>query len=291
MNLPNTFPKYSIIETDILHFFDQAIKEDIGSGDPSANACFSTTDTASAQLISKDVGIIAGIEVAKFILQKYSTVQSTWQVEDGNHVQQKQVLANFSGPAREILSLERLILNIMQRMSGIASLTHQFVQHIKHTNTLLLDTRKTTPNFRYFEKWATKIGGGENHRFALYDMIMLKDNHIDFCGGISNAIKRVNQYQKDSGTKLNIEVETRTFDEISECLSIDEIDRIMLDNFSPEMCLKAVELIQNKKEIEISGGITIQNISQYANTGVHYISTGATIHSAPNFDISLISKL
>ncbi len=291
MSLPNSFPKYAISEQTILNFFDQAIQEDIGEGDPSALSCFGNQQIAQAKMISKDSGIIAGIEVAKFICQRYSDIKIIPHVSDGDNVDHKQLLIEFEGPAYQILSLERLMLNIMQRMSGIASLTNKFVQKLTDTETKLLDTRKTTPNFRYFEKWATKIGGGDNHRFALYDMIMLKDNHIDFCGGISEAVQRVNAYQKQHNTSLKLEVETRTIDDVKESLQIPEIDRIMLDNFTPQECKTAVEIIQNQKETEISGGITLENVSDYAKAGVTYISTGATIHSAPNFDISMISTL
>ncbi len=265
-----------------------AIREDIGSGDHSSLACIPKLATGKAKLIVKDNGIIAGVSFAKMV---FDYVDSDLKIEtfinDGETVKYGDIVFHVSGSSQSILKAERLVLNSMQRMSAIATKTAFYVKLLEGTNTKILDTRKTTPGFRACEKWAVKIGGGINHRFALYDMVMLKDNHNDFAGGITLAIAKTKQYLKDNNLDLKIIVEARNLDEIKEILESDGVYRILIDNFNFEDTKKAVRLIGNKCLTESSGNINEKTIRQYAECGVNYISSGALTHSVYNMDLSL----
>lgn len=269
-------------------FIELAIKEDIGSGDHSSLACIPETQRGKVHLLVKEEGIIAGIEIAKFIFQKIDpTSIFTQLIHDGEFVKPSEIAFTVEGKELYLLQSERLVLNIMQRMSGIATATNIYVEKLKGLNTKILDTRKTTPGFRYFEKLAVKIGGGENHRMGLYDMIMLKDNHIDFSGGIEKAIDSTNKYLQKNNLNLKIEIETRSLNDVSRILQHGGVHRIMLDNFTPEMTKEAVSLINGKYETESSGGITLETIRDYAECGVDYISVGALTHQVKSLDLSL----
>lgn len=265
-----------------------AIREDVGDGDHSSLACIPNEATGKAKLLVKDNGIIAGVEFAKMV---FNYVDANLKVEtfinDGEKVNYGDIVFHVSGSSQSILKAERLVLNSMQRMSAIATKTNSYVQLLEGTSTKILDTRKTTPGFRACEKWAVKIGGGENHRFALYDMIMLKDNHNDFAGGITNAINKTKEYLKQNNKDLKIIVEARNLDEIKEILQSDGVYRILIDNFNFEDTKKAVELIGTKCLTESSGNINEKTIRQYAECGVNYISSGALTHSVYNMDLSL----
>lgn len=265
-----------------------AIREDVGDGDHSSLACIPKEATGKAKLLVKDNGIIAGVEFAKMV---FNYVDANLKVEtfinDGEKVNYGDVVFHVSGSSQSILKAERLVLNSMQRMSAIATKTNSYVQLLEGTSTKILDTRKTTPGFRACEKWAVKIGGGENHRFALYDMIMLKDNHNDFAGGITNAINKTKEYLKQNNKDLKIIVEARNLDEIKEILQSDGVYRILIDNFNFEDTKKAVELIGTKCLTESSGNINEKTIRQYAECGVNFISSGALTHSVYNMDLSL----
>lgn len=270
------------------NFIQSALLEDIGPGDFSSLASIPEGKTGRAQLLIKDEGILAGVEMAGEI---FSAVDPKLNVEflkkDGDEVHFGDVGLIVSGPSASILSAERLVLNCMQRMSGIATKTHHLTQLILHTKARLMDTRKTTPNFRLMEKWAVSIGGGVNHRFALYDMIMLKDNHVDFAGGIRPAIERTKKYLADHQLHLKIEIETRTLDEVREVLAIGGVDSIMLDNMDYATMRQAVNLIAGRFATEASGGITEETLAAVAECGVDYISMGALTHSVSSLDISL----
>ena len=271
----------------IVNFLKQALEEDIGPGDYSTLAAIDKDAQGKASVLIKDSGVLAGVEVAKQVFEIVDhALEVTCFLEDGARVQAGDIAFSISGMVRSILSTERLVLNIMQRMSGVATKTHKMVSIIEGTGVKLLDTRKTTPNFRAFEKWAVKIGGGENHRFALYDMIMLKDNHIDYAGGISIAVAKTKEYLNSNNLDLKIEVETRTMAEVEEALNSD-IDIILLDNMSPEELREAVLLVGKRCATEASGGINEQNIALIAATGVDYISVGALTHSYKSLDMSL----
>jgi nicotinate-nucleotide pyrophosphorylase (carboxylating) len=265
-----------------------AIREDVGDGDHSSLACIPITAQGKAKLLVKDNGIIAGVEFAKMV---FNYVDANLKVEvfinDGSTVQYGDVVFHVSGSSQSILKAERLVLNSMQRMSAIATKTRKYVDLLEGTNTKVLDTRKTTPGFRACEKWAVKIGGGENHRFALYDMVMLKDNHNDFAGGITKAINKTKEYLKANNKDLKIIVEARNLDEIKEILESEGIYRILIDNFNFEDTKKAVALIGTKCLTESSGNINENTIRQYAECGVNYISSGALTHSVYNMDLSL----
>ena len=265
-----------------------AFAEDIGDGDHTSLACIDNNKTGKAKLLVKEKGIIAGVELAKKIfLFSDKNLEVQVFINDGTEINPGDIVLEVSGSELCILKSERLVLNFMQRMSGIATATHKLNQLIQHTKAKLLDTRKTTPLLRELEKMAVKIGGGENHRFGLYDMILLKDNHIDFCGGITKAIEKTHQYLKEKNLNLKIEVETRTLDDVKEILSVGGIQRIMLDNFTPEKLKEAIELINGKFETEASGGINETNILSYAETGVDYISVGALTNHIKSLDLSL----
>lgn len=267
---------------------DLALKEDIGEGDHSSLSCVPENAEGQAKLLVKEKGIIAGVELACKIFHRFDPdLKIDIHILDGAHVNPGDIVLEVKGKSRSILSTERLVLNFMQRMSGIATQTKKIVQLIEGTNARLLDTRKTTPGIRALEKWAVTIGGGYNHRFGLYDMIMIKDNHIDYAGGVPNAIKRANDYIKDNGLKINIEIEVRNEEELDEVLQNPQVDRIMLDNFEPAQIEKVLPKIPNHIETEASGGITKENIRAYAETGVNFISSGALTHSVKSMDMSL----
>ena len=269
---------------------NQAIKEDIGSGDHSTLSCIPATQKGKAVLKIKESGILAGIEVAKKIFNQLEPESCfTAFKKDGDEIQPGEIAFEITALVHTILKGERLVLNCMQRMSGIATLTNSYTSLLKGYHTRLLDTRKTTPNFRLLEKEAVKIGGGINHRFGLYDMIMLKDNHIDYCGGIIKAIDKAYDYSSNLENPLKIEVETRNLEDVQLICdhAIDKVDRVMLDNFSPNLVAEALALINGKIETEASGGINRSNIQEYAQTGVDYVSVGGLIHQAQSIDLSL----
>ena len=272
-----------MLEQDIKHW----LAEDIGDGDHTTLCCIPADAIGRSRLIVKDTGIIAGIEVAKKVFEIFDKELSITQyVHDGDEVKPKDIAFEVEGKVRSLLQTERLMLNIMQRMSGIATRTREYVKLLEGTRTRILDTRKTTPGLRMLEKEAVLIGGGCNHRIGLYDMILLKDNHIDFAGGISQAIDRANKYLKDNNKNLKIEIEVRNFDELNEVLASGNVNRIMLDNFSVADTRKAVEINGGRFETESSGGITETKIREYALAGVDYISVGALTHSIKSLDMS-----
>ncbi len=268
----------------------QALQEDIGDGDHTSLACIPQTATGSAVLTVKEAGVLAGVDVAKQVFfQVDPTLEFRAFIKDGTSVSPGDVVFEVKGSSRSILTGERLALNFMQRMSGIATQTRRLVDLLNGTKAKILDTRKTTPNLRLLEKMAVKTGGGENHRFGLYDMIMIKDNHIDFAGGIKQAIDATHEYLQRTQKKLAIEIEVRNFDELSQVLERGGVQRIMLDNFSPADLKKAVEIIAGRYETEASGGITESTIRNYAETGVDYISVGALTHQIRSIDFSLVA--
>lgn len=275
-------------EKEIQLIIKNAIREDVGEGDHSSLSCIPKEVTGVAKLLVKDSGIIAGVDFAKKVFEFVDAdLKVTTFIDDGKRVTFGDVVFHVSGRSQSILKAERLVLNAMQRMSAIATKTAFFVGLLKGTKTKILDTRKTTPGFRALEKWAVKIGGGENHRFALYDMIMIKDNHIDFAGGITAAINKTKTYLKGKNLDLKIIVEARNLEEISEILENEGVYRILIDNFSFEDTRKAVTLINGKCLTESSGGINENTIRKYADCGVDYISSGALTHSVYNMDLSL----
>ncbi|HEY8688374.1 MAG TPA: carboxylating nicotinate-nucleotide diphosphorylase [Chitinophagaceae bacterium] len=269
-----------------------ALEEDIGDGDHSTLSCINADAKGKAILKIKEQGILAGIEVAETIF-KYIEPEAVFSAykNDGDTMRFGEIAFDVHAKDSTILSCERLVLNCMQRMSGIATLTYSYVEKLKGYNTKLLDTRKTTPNFRLLEKEAVRIGGGTNHRFGLYDMIMLKDNHIDYCGGIEQAIEKANTYLQQKKLDLKIEIETRNIEDVKTVLRVGKVNRIMLDNFTPQQITEALQLINKKFETEASGGINFENITAYAATGVDYISSGAIIHQAKSIDLSLKAQI
>jgi len=275
-------------ENELLLIIQNGIREDVGEGDYSSLACIPASATGNAKLLVKEDGIIAGVAFAKMILNYVdSTLKMEIFIEDGTPVKKGDIVFHIAGSSQSILKSERLLLNSMQRMSAIATKTKKYVDLLKGTNTQILDTRKTTPGFRACEKWAVKIGGGENHRFALYDMIMLKDNHNDFAGGITLAIAKTKAYLKEKNLDLKIIVEARNLNEVNEILENDGIYRILIDNLDFDDTKKAVALIGNKCQSESSGNINENTILRYAECGVNYISSGALTHSIYNMDLSL----
>lgn len=266
---------------------DLAFAEDIGDGDHTTLCCIPETAMGKSHLLIKEDGILAGVEVAKRVFARFDPeMKVEVLIGDGAHVRKGDIAMVVSGKVRSLLQTERLMLNIMQRMSGIATMTNKYVERLKGTNTHVLDTRKTTPGLRMLEKQAVKIGGGMNHRIGLFDMILLKDNHVDFAGGIANAINRCHEYLREKGLDLKIEIEVRNFDELRQAMECGGINRIMLDNFSVENTKKAVEMVGGKYETESSGGITFDTIRDYAECGVDFISVGALTHSVKGLDMS-----
>jgi nicotinate-nucleotide pyrophosphorylase (carboxylating) len=282
----NTFLKDYKTEIDL--FIAAALKEDIGNGDHTSQSCLSNNNISRANLLVKEAGIIAGVELAKHIFKtKNETFTFETKIADGAWVNPGDVVFTVEGPQLELLATERLVLNCMQRMSGIASLTRQTADLIKHTSCTLLDTRKTTPNFRYPEKWAVLIGGGENHRMGLFDMIMIKDNHVDFCGSTAKALSKTKQYLEANNLNISVIIEVRNQSEIKACLDFPWIHRILLDNMNPEVLKEGLKIIDRKIATEASGNITKETIVAIAETGVDYVSLGALTHSAQNMDLSL----
>lgn len=266
---------------------DLAFAEDIGDGDHTTLSCIPDTAMGKSKLLIKEAGVLAGIEIAKEIFHRFDPEMKVEVfINDGTEVKPGDVAMIVEGRVQSLLQTERLMLNVMQRMSGIATMTRCYVKQLEGTKTRVLDTRKTTPGMRMLEKAAVKIGGGVNHRIGLFDMILLKDNHVDFAGGIDKAIQRAQNYCKEKGKDLKIEIEVRNFDELNQVLAIGGVDRIMLDNFTPENTRKAVELIAGKYETESSGGITFDTLRDYALCGVDYISVGALTHSVKGLDMS-----
>lgn len=286
MIMSKTF--YSTYKKEIHHFIDNALKEDIQDGDHSSLACLDNDKNSTASLLVKEQGIIAGVELAEIIFKRQNPEFTVnFAIKDGAEVQPGDIVFTIEGPQLDLLATERLVLNCMQRMSGIASLTQRLSKKINHTACRLLDTRKTTPNFRYPEKWAVRIGGGINHRMGLFDMIMLKDNHIDFAGSVAEALDRTDNYLKQNNLELPVIVEVRDVKEIEACLSFDWIHRLLLDNMPPQALREALKLIDGKFATEASGNITEESITAIAETGVDYVSLGALTHSAKNIDLSL----
>jgi nicotinate-nucleotide pyrophosphorylase (carboxylating) len=275
-------------ENELQLIIQNGIREDVGEGDHSSLACIPALAMGKAKLLVKEDGIIAGVAFAKMIFEYVdSALQTEIFISDGSPVKKGDIVLHVSGSSQSILKAERLVLNSMQRMSAIANKTKKFVDLIKGTNTKILDTRKTTPGFRACEKWAVKIGGGENHRFALYDMIMLKDNHNDFAGGISLAIAKTKAYLKEKNLNLKIIVEARNLDEVKEIIENEGVYRILIDNLDFDDTRKAVALIGDRCQTESSGNINEETIRSYAECGVNYISSGALTHSIYNMDLSL----
>lgn len=266
---------------------DLSFAEDIGDGDHTTLCCIPEDAMGKSHLLIKEDGILAGVEVAKKVFARFDdTMKVEVLIQDGAHVKKGDIAMVVTGKVRSLLQTERLMLNIMQRMSGIATMTNKYVEKLKGTKTHVLDTRKTTPGMRMLEKQAVKIGGGMNHRIGLFDMILLKDNHVDFAGGITNAIDRCHKYLEEKGLKLKIEIEVRNFDELQQVIDHGGVDRIMLDNFSVADTRKAVGIIAGRFETESSGGITFDTIRQYAECGVDFISVGALTHSVKGLDMS-----
>ena len=269
-------------------FILNSLNEDVGDGDHTSLATIPKGTEGKAKLLVKDEGILAGIELAEEIFRIVdANLKLKIFINDGAKVKYGDVAFEVEGDTQSILKAERLVLNCMQRMSGIATKTHQIADILKDTHTKVLDTRKTTPGLRYLEKWAVRIGGGVNHRFGLYDMILIKDNHVDYSGGIKQAIENANQYIKSQNKKLEIEIEVRNLDELEQVLQVGDVNRILLDNFNLHDLRKAVSIIGGKYITEASGGITIDNIRGYADCGVDYISMGALTHSVKSLDLSL----
>ncbi|SFL23829.1 nicotinate-nucleotide pyrophosphorylase [carboxylating] [Porphyromonadaceae bacterium KH3CP3RA] len=284
--------RFSMTEKELIHnLIRLAFAEDIGDGDHTTLCSIPETEEGQSRLLIKEEGVLAGVDIA---IEVFHTFDPALQVEiflhDGSHVKPGDVAFVVSGKIRSILQTERLVLNIMQRMSGIATITNSYMKLLEGTAAKVLDTRKTTPGMRILEKQAVRIGGGENHRIGLFDMILLKDNHVDFAGGIEKAIRGAQNYLKEKNKKLKIEVEVRTLDELEEALRVGGVDRIMLDNFTPAQTFDAVKIVKavnEHVELESSGGITIDTIREYAETGVDYISVGALTHSVKSLDMSL----
>lgn len=275
----------------LFHFEDwvkAAISEDIGTGDITSLATIPENATGSAQLLVKEDGIIAGIEEAKRIINFYdANLQFNSILSDGNQVAKGDIAFTIQGSSRSITSIERLVLNVMQRMSGIATKTHNLTQRISHTSCKILDTRKTTPNFRYFEKEAVRIGGGMNHRYALYDMILVKDNHVDFCGNMQTTIEQIRNYLGENNLQIPVEIEARSMHDVELILNSGLAFRVLLDNFTVEQIKEAVKLVKGQIQTEASGGINESNFIEYAETGVDFISMGALTHQIHSLDLSL----
>ena len=280
-----------MIDQELKKFVKESLKEDIKNGDHTTLACIDKNNISTAKIVSKENGTIAGVKLAEIIFKEVDkNLKITSFYNDGDDINEKDVILKVSGSSHAILNAERLVLNCMQQMSAIATKTRKIVGLISSTNAKILDTRKTTPLNRQVQKWAVKIGGGYNHRFGLYDMIMIKDNHIDFCNGITNAIRKTKSYLAKNNLNLDIIIETRDISEVKEVLEEGGIRRILLDNFNYKDTKEAVRIINHQYETESSGGITEENILEYAKCGVDYISLGALTHSIKNFDISLLAE-
>ena len=278
-------PEYIPFANDLIEL---AIREDIGDGDHSSLACIPPDERGRMKLLVKQEGVLAGVEVAEMVLRRLDPdVAFDKRIEDGAHVRPGDVAFYVEGRVVSLLQAERILLNIMQRMSGVATQTARYVKELEGLKTRVLDTRKTTPGMRVLDKMAVKLGGGENHRMGLFDMVILKDNHIDFAGGITAAVEQTKAYLEAKGKRIPIEVEVRSLDDVREVLRLDGVDRIMLDNFTPELTREAVDLIAGRCEIESSGGITLDNLREYAACGVDYISVGALTHQIKSLDLSL----
>lgn len=277
------------MDKEYIHsFIVNALAEDVGDGDHTSLATIPAGTQGKAKLLVKDTGILAGVELALEIFKQVDPdLKVNVLLHDGAEIKPKDIVLEVEGDAQSILTAERLVLNCMQRMSGVATKTHEIVQLLEGTGTKVLDTRKTTPGMRYLEKWAVKIGGGVNHRFGLFDMILIKDNHVDYSGGIKQAIQNTKDYLQRTGKNLAIEIEVRNLDELQQVLDAGGIDRILLDNFNFDDLRKAVSMVGGKYDTEASGGITVDNIRQYAECGVDYISVGALTHSVKSLDLSL----
>ena len=278
-------PEYIPFTNDLIEL---AIREDIGDGDHSSLACIPPDERGRMKLLVKQEGVLAGVEVAEMVLRRLDPdVAFDKRIEDGAHVRPGDVAFYVEGRVVSLLQAERILLNIMQRMSGVATQTARYVKELEGLKTRVLDTRKTTPGMRVLDKMAVKLGGGENHRMGLFDMVILKDNHIDFAGGITAAVEQTKAYLEAKGKRIPIEVEVRSLDDVREVLRLDGVDRIMLDNFTPELTREAVDLIAGRCEIESSGGITLDNLREDAACGVDYISVGALTHQIKSLDLSL----
>lgn len=280
--------QHDLYGLSIRDFITNALLEDVGNGDHTSLACIDPGSKGKAVVMMKEDGMVAGLVLADHIFNQVdSSIIVKVCVNEGSTVKKSEIVIQVEGSIRSILTAERLVLNCMQRMSGIATYTNSLVKIISGTNAKIMDTRKTTPNFRLFEKWAVLLGGGCNHRFGLYDMILIKDNHVHACGGIPYAIKKANEYLDGSKLNLTIEIEVKTIEEVREVLSIGKVQRIMMDNFSPENLRQAVALIDHQFETEASGGITEENILDFAASGVDFISVGALTHSYKSLDINM----
>lgn len=288
MNKTTVYRLGQIDQELIYKFIDAALAEDLGDGDHTTLSTIPEDAPDAAHLLVKENGVIAGVELATMIFNRVDpALKVSVEIQDGTFVQRGDIVLRVHGKARSITIAERLVLNCMQRMSGIATHTQELVTLLQGLNTKVIDTRKTTPLFRYFEKWAVRIGGGANHRFGLYDMILIKDNHVDYAGGIKNAIDRAHDYLVKENKNLKIEVEVRNLDELEQALNTGKIHRIMLDNFSPALLHQAIRRINKQYETEASGGITAETIRAYAETGVDFISVGALTHHVNSLDLSL----
>jgi nicotinate-nucleotide pyrophosphorylase (carboxylating) len=272
----------------VKQLIDIAFAEDIGEGDHTSLSTINEDEKGKSVIVAKDNGIIAGLTLVEYIFKKVDPTLDVKLIKaDGDEIAYGDVVLEVSGSSRSMLTADRTVLNFVQRLSGVASLTAKYVAELAGLHTQILDTRKTTPGMRLLEKYAVKIGGGCNHRIGLYDMILIKDNHVDFAGGITNAITRTQKYLMEHNLKLNIEIETRSIDEVKQVLAIGGVHRIMLDNFSPELLREAVKLIDGRFETEASGGITLQTLRSYAESGVDFISSGALTHSVKAMDLSM----
>jgi nicotinate-nucleotide pyrophosphorylase (carboxylating) len=277
---------------EIIELIDRCFAEDIGSGDHSSLASIPQGTVGESRLLLKQDGVIAGLELGEVILRRLDpNLEWVAMAKDGDYLHSGTQLASARGNVHALLAGERLMLNFMQRLSGVATQTHNAVEMVRGTGATILDTRKTTPGLRMLEKWAVTMGGGKNHRIGLYDMIMLKDNHNDSAGGITAAVNRTKAYLLEKGLDLGIEVETRNMDEVNEVLAVRGVQRIMLDNFSPSACVEAVKVIADRCETEASGGINLGNLRSYAETGVDFISLGSLTHSVSSLDISFKTKV
>ncbi|MCQ2286740.1 MAG: carboxylating nicotinate-nucleotide diphosphorylase [Bacteroidales bacterium] len=277
-----------IINEQVQKLIAMSLREDVGNGDHSSLSCISKDEMGEMKLLVKEDGILCGVDVAREVIRQVDEkIEMELYMHDGDPIKKGDIVFKLTGPACSMLTAERNILNFMQRMSGIATTTHQYVEMVKDTGVTLLDTRKTTPNMRIFEKYAVKVGGATNHRFGLFDMMMLKDNHIDFAGGIENAIDAANKYQKDNGLDLKIEIETRNLEDVKRVIAHGGVHRIMFDNFTPDQIVEGVKLVNHQYETEASGGIVKETLRDYAVTGVDFVSIGAFTHHIASLDLSL----